>query len=261
MTSTTDGPGWIPVTTQHGPHSLDLPAEPTSTPGLVITPDWLGTRWTGRYVVVHAASGVVVPYTTLPLIYAREVAAQLGQHSVDWTDPVDAQPIRRRLRDLIVGVTIEATGAWLGGVPLWWARPSWQACPPLWRVNGYDEPEDGLPSEVDRGSAWTTWRGAVNWLGLAHDDPFIGPVPDTATVSRDRELSWRLVCAAPLCHHDQPAVAGWFTADGDFVERPTTDREFLAETVTELGWRQHGRHWLCPACVHDHTPNYDSDWW
>lgn len=264
MTRTvTPAPGWVPVATRRGNHALDLPAEPTSTPGLVLAPDWQGNRWTGRYVVVHAASSMVVPYTTLPLVYAREVADQLGQHGIDWTDPVAAQPTRPRLRNVILDVTIAATEAWQCGVPLWWGRPSWQACPPLWRLNGIDvaDGEDGWISALDFGPAWTTWRGVVGWLDLMHDDPFADPLIGTITVSRDRDLSWRLVCAAPLCHHDQPAVAGWFAGEGDWIERPTTDREFLAATSTELGWRQHGRHWLCPACAHDHTPNYDSTWW
>ncbi|MFC0540665.1 hypothetical protein [Kutzneria chonburiensis] len=259
--TTTDPAGWIRVTAQHGLDLLNLPAEPTSTAGLLITPDWRDSRWTGLYAVVHAASGQVLPYTDLPLVYTREVADQLGRHGIDWTEPT-ARPTRPSPGSLR-NITAAAADAWQRGIPLWWARPSWQACPPLWRLNGIDvaDGEDGWISDLDYGPAWTTWRGVVGWLDLTHDDPFTEPLIGTITVSRDQVLSWRLVCAAPLCHDDQPAVAGWFDAEGDFVERPTTDREFLAVTSTELGWRQHGRHWLCPTCAHDHTPNYDRSWW
>lgn len=68
-------------------------AEPTDTPGLVVTPDTRGGRLTGFWNITHAGSGLVIPIEQLggsDIYTARRVADELGTIGVDWTGDQDA---------------------------------------------------------------------------------------------------------------------------------------------------------------------------
>lgn len=73
------------------PQTVQVLAEPTDTPGLVITPAVAACRLTGDWTLTHAGSGLTVPVNNrgLDLYSARRVAGELGTIGVDWTADVE----------------------------------------------------------------------------------------------------------------------------------------------------------------------------
>lgn len=73
------------------PQLVQVLAEPTDTPGLVITPAVTACRMTGDWTITHAGSGLVVPVNNrgLDIYSARRVAVELGTIGVDWTGTVE----------------------------------------------------------------------------------------------------------------------------------------------------------------------------
>lgn len=72
------------------PQTVQVIAEPTDTPGLVITPAVAACRLTGDWTITHSGSGLTVPVNNrgLDIYSARRVAVELGGIGVDWTADV-----------------------------------------------------------------------------------------------------------------------------------------------------------------------------
>lgn len=74
-------------------HREPVLAQRTSTPGLVVTPEFIGGSFTGDWVVTHTSSGLRVPVNTwggLNIDEAERVAQELGKLPIDWTGDKDA---------------------------------------------------------------------------------------------------------------------------------------------------------------------------
>ena len=69
------------------PQTVQVLAEPTDTPGLVITPAVSACRLTGDWTLTHAGTGLTVPVNNrgLDIYTARRVAKELAGIGVDWT--------------------------------------------------------------------------------------------------------------------------------------------------------------------------------
>jgi hypothetical protein len=69
------------------PQTVQVLAEATDTPGLVITPAVAACRLTGDWTITHTGSGRTVPVNDrgLDIYTARRVAVELGGIGVDWT--------------------------------------------------------------------------------------------------------------------------------------------------------------------------------
>jgi hypothetical protein len=71
--------------------TMTVIAEPSDTPGLMVTPQMYGNRLTGFWQVTHAASGYMIPTGWDGDIQtARQVADALGATPVDWTADTEA---------------------------------------------------------------------------------------------------------------------------------------------------------------------------
>jgi hypothetical protein len=72
--------------------TVTVVADPTDTPGLVITPDLADGRFSGFWALTHVASGYQIPLgdASDDINAARDYAKALGETPVDWTADKDA---------------------------------------------------------------------------------------------------------------------------------------------------------------------------
>jgi hypothetical protein len=108
-------------TDRHDPVPVTVSCEPTTIPGLVITPgvriDQDGrARFVGSFHLVHQLSGQLVVPTDLPPRYLHRMAEELGATGIDWTQPHEAilDPARVvDVRQLVWGAVCIAREAFL----------------------------------------------------------------------------------------------------------------------------------------------------
>ncbi|MGW4110182.1 hypothetical protein ACWEFJ_04835 [Actinosynnema sp. NPDC004786] len=257
------GTGWrtVTVTVDHGGR-VSLPAEPAA-PGLVIVPAHHQTspRWTGGYRLVHLPSGLTVGPSPLSLVYTRELAHLLARGG-DWTRPGDRVRADTTLRHHAVEVLYDLALARTNGLPLWWARPSWQRLPPPWLI---DTPH---PTTGDGPWLATNWTEVVRLAEYTAAGGW-APIPDDAVVRRGEHTEWQLVCAAPACgttpgDPDRPptVLTDWDDDIGDTYPMRHTRRAPLITHAREQHWRDHTRpngeqHWLCPPCADEYPRDHD----
>lgn len=97
----------IPIRAQKGGEItyVTVVAEPTGTPGLVVTPEVRGAGLSGNWQVTHTASGLAAPtgeWGGVDVHTARRIAKALGETGVDWT--ADRDTLVGQLKDAHVAV-------------------------------------------------------------------------------------------------------------------------------------------------------------
>ncbi|MBP2330625.1 hypothetical protein JOF56_011010 [Kibdelosporangium banguiense] len=247
---------WQPATAIRDHMRLTFPGETTPAAGLVIIPavNAADCRYTGGWSILHTESGWHLGIASVPLPYAREAAELLSQLDADWTET--ATQLRRPGRGLASAVweiRARVHQAWEDGQPTWFARHSWQHTRPAWIVRSaeWTAPDYRLDS----------WPELVAWLDTHHNDPRYR----VGAICRHPFATWRLVCAAPLCHHHadttgQPAVLSFENDDGESFEIREPDRGEAARYARSVNWTRHSlQHWTCPTCSTEHTANPNPD--
>lgn len=227
--------------------------EPTSVPGLVVAPrverTLGGSQWrfTGRWSVVHAASGkLVFRAPDASLGQARELAEMLGEYDLDWTrtgQEIVDDDAARKAADEVARLAYDALEQ---GRPIRLVASSWRQCPPPWLVTALNREQEVLDGYFcsnypDAERMAIELAGDLKLDVATADKPWLIAGWDV-TVSRSEEPVWELGCAVEGC----PEVL----VDGEY-DGPVrhTGRAWLSEIATADYWLAlDERRWLCPEC-------------
>ncbi|MEU0793784.1 hypothetical protein ABZ342_27245 [Amycolatopsis sp. NPDC005961] len=215
--------------------------ETTAVPGLLLTPYTGGTpvRYTGLWCLTHAASGVKV---TRPASHAhtREAVVWLQREGVDWDRPAAVCQDDDRIEAAYFALHHLMGDACLEGRPLLYARASWVAAAPRWRIR--------YRGRISTGT-YPTWAAAAAFADYACTVP-AGQLhlhPDAEIVRDVTSPGWTLRCASIACSD------GSFLADWRDECEAVGRRGDLEDLADDEGWRAHpDGFWTCWECTHNY---------
>ncbi|MFI0470939.1 hypothetical protein ACH347_43345 [Saccharopolyspora sp. 5N102] len=232
------------TTPRRAPRSVPGIAEPTPTPGLVVTPhiepDYRTEQWrfTGEWCV-RAASGVLVlACQGAGLGHAREAAELLARGSVDWTRPAEVLSAAPLALDAQRTVSRQVEAAIREDRPVLLHTTSWRQVPPPWLVDITHADGEWIES-YDCPDYDSAERLAIE---LGRELGLLAGVCKEITISRLPEPLWELHCARRGCD-------SVLLNDEYEVPEQTSVRHDLAAAAEDQHWRQiDARRWLCTTC-------------
>ncbi|MEU6264855.1 hypothetical protein [Saccharopolyspora shandongensis] len=229
---------------RRAPRSVPGIAEPTPTPGLVVTPHIKSDyptgqlRFTGEWCVRAASGLLVLACRGAGLGHAREAAELLARGGVDWTRPAEVLSAAPLALDVQRETRRQVEAAIREDRPVLLHPTSWRQVPPPWLVDITGD--DGEWIESYCSPSYDSAEGLA--IELGRELGLLAGVCKEITVSRLTEPLWELHCARRGCDS--------VLLDDEYeVPEQTAVRHDLTAAAEDQRWRQlDARRLLCHAC-------------